>query len=150
MVRITEATGGLFNEPSRAEVIAGKVRHYRFTKSTIKSLTTDANRLRDELSAMVESYGEADSDGHQWLELDSEIEGVSALKRERRVSTRLDEGEAYRRLAAAGLTDRCIRNIPVVDQDEVMAALYEGLLTEEDIDAMFPKSVSWAFVTAKR
>lgn len=149
MVRIAEA-GDFFSEPSVTEHIAGKVRHYRFTKDTIKALTGDANKLRDELSALVETHGEPDSDGHVWLELDEEIEGVSALKRERRVSTRLDEAEAKRRLDAAGLTERCVRMVPVIDQDEVMAALYDDLLTEEDIDAMFPKSISWAFVTGKR
>lgn len=149
MVRIVEEQG--FNkEPDMNEYLAAKVRHYRFIKDTMKSLTQDANKLRDELAQVVERYGESDGDGHVWVDLGDEVEGVSALKRERRVTTRLDEDEAERRLAAAGLTQRCIKMVPVVDQDEVMAALYEGLLTEDDIDAMFPKTVSWAFVTGKR
>jgi hypothetical protein len=33
----------------------------------------------------------------------------------------------------------------MLDEAEVMACLYEGLLAEEDIDAMFTKKVSYAF-----
>ena len=35
--------------------------------------------------------------------------------------------------------------VPVLVESEVMACLYDGLLTEEEIDEMFPKSVSYAF-----
>jgi hypothetical protein len=39
--------------------------------------------------------------------------------------------------------------VPMLDEAEVMACLYEGLLTEEEIDEMFPKKVSYAFLTSK-
>jgi hypothetical protein len=39
--------------------------------------------------------------------------------------------------------------VPMLDESEVMACLYEGLLTEEEIDSMFPKSVSYAFIPSK-
>jgi hypothetical protein len=31
-----------------------------------------------------------------------------------------------------------------------MAALYEGELTDEDIDVMFPAKTTWAFVLSKK
>ena len=39
--------------------------------------------------------------------------------------------------------------MPVLKEDEVMACLYEGLITEEEVDKMFPKKVSYAFLTSK-
>jgi hypothetical protein len=38
---------------------------------------------------------------------------------------------------------------PVLNEDQVMACLYEGLLTEEDVDSMFPKKIIWAFIPSK-
>jgi len=52
-------------------------------------------------------------------------------------------------LATKGLADRCIKTLPTVDEDEVMACLYDGLLTEGDVDKMFPKTVTYAFYTKK-
>jgi hypothetical protein len=39
--------------------------------------------------------------------------------------------------------------MPVLDEDADMACLYEGLLSEEDVDTMFPKKITWAFVPSK-
>ena len=36
--------------------------------------------------------------------------------------------------------------VPVLDEDAIMSAFYEGYLTEEDIDAMFPSKTSYAFI----
>jgi len=36
--------------------------------------------------------------------------------------------------------------VPVLDEDAIMTAFYEGYLTEEDIDFMFPSKTSYAFI----
>jgi len=36
--------------------------------------------------------------------------------------------------------------VPMLDEDAIMSAFYSGYLTEEDIDAMFPAKVSYAFL----
>lgn len=72
-----------------------------------------------------------------------------SLKRERRVSQSLDMDAAIVILTQKGLAERCIKPVPTIAEDEVMAALYEGKLTEEDVDTMFPKKVTWAFITSK-
>jgi hypothetical protein len=45
-----------------------------------------------------------------------------------------------------GLTERCIKMVPTLDEAEIMASFYRGELTEDDIDAMFPSKVSYAFI----
>ena len=83
------------------------------------------------------------------MQLDEEVDGYRALQRQRRVSQKLDPEAAETLLKAKGLDARCYQLLPVLDEDAVMSCLYEGLLTEEEVDAMFPKSIVWAFVPSK-
>ena len=147
MVRIAEAEA---SEPSDEELMLRDVRAYVRLKDTIATLTKDANAYRDKLAQIVEEYGEEDESGNRWLELPAEVDGVLSLKRERRVSQSLDTEAAEEILAAKGLKDRCFKLVPVLDEDEVMACLFEDLLGPDDIDAMFPKKITWAFVPSKR
>jgi len=48
------------------------------------------------------------------------------------------------------LQDSLYKTVIVVDEDALMAALYEGVLTEAEIDEMYPQSVVWALVMNKR
>ena len=52
-------------------------------------------------------------------------------------------------LKEKGLEDRCVKMVPQIDQDAIYAALYEGLLSEDDIYAMFPPRVTYALVAVK-
>ncbi len=129
--------------------LLGTVKQYINLKRRIDDLTKEQSVLKTELSDLVDKQGETDDKGHVWLPLPEEVDGVVSLKRERRVSQSLDMDAAILILTQKGLADRCIKPIPTVAEDEVMAALYEGKLTEEDVDAMFPKKITWAFITSK-
>jgi hypothetical protein len=129
--------------------LLGTVKQYVNLKRRIDDLTKEQSVLKTELSDLVDKQGETDDKGHIWLPLPEEVDGVVSLKRERRVSQSLDMDAAILILTQKGLAERCIKPIPTVAEDEVMAALYEGKLTEEDVDAMFPKKITWAFITSK-
>jgi predicted RNA-binding protein associated with RNAse of E/G family len=49
-----------------------------------------------------------------------------------------------------GMEEELYKTIRVVDEDALMAALYEGKLTEEEIDEMYPQKVVWALVMNKK
>jgi hypothetical protein len=36
--------------------------------------------------------------------------------------------------------------VPVLQENEILACVYTGELSESDIDAMFPKKISYAFL----
>jgi hypothetical protein len=129
--------------------LLGTVKQYVNLKRRIDDLTKEQSVLKTELSDIVDKQGETDDKGHIWLPLPEEVDGVVSLKRERRVSQSLDMDAAILILTQKGLAERCIKPIPTVAEDEVMAALYEGKLTEEDVDTMFPKKITWAFITSK-
>jgi hypothetical protein len=127
-----------------------KVRRYISIKRQVDDLTKEQTEIKVELSEVVDSLGEFDAKGHKIFELPEEVDGYVSLQRQRRVSQRLDEDEAKRILTEKNLTNRCYKLTPVLDEDAVMSCLYEGLLTEEDIDTMFPKTETWAFIPLKR
>lgn len=102
--------------------------------------------LRDRLLDILESEGYTDDSGSYWLDLDGEVDGTVAVKRERRVSRRIDDESAKDILTRLGLADRCMKTIQVVDEDAVMAALYDGEINDADLDTIFPEKVTWALV----
>lgn len=137
------------NLPSEGNPIVSKVRKYVNLRSRIEDLTKEQSALKAELSDLVDNEGTPDEKGHLWYSLPEEVDGYISLQRQRRVTQKLDENEASHILLSKDLTERCYKMVPVLDESEVMACLYEGLLTEEEIDSMFPKSVSYAFIPSK-
>lgn len=123
-----------------------KIRSYKSLKDQIDTLSKEQKALRDALMEAVQADGYTDENGSLWIELDNEIDGVAALKRERRAKRELDEQAAEEILTALGLEDICYKTVRVVDEDAVYAALYADKLTDADIDTMFPEKITWALV----
>jgi hypothetical protein len=129
--------------------VLSKVQQFVTLKRRIDDLTKEQAELKTFLSDLVDTEGEPDDKGHLWYSLDQEVDGYRSLQRQRKVSQSLDMAEATRILKEKGLDSRCFVMQPVLDEDAVMSCLYEGLLTEEDVDTMFPKKVTWAFIPSK-
>lgn len=129
--------------------LAQQVSEFSLLKERIATLGRRQSELKKELSAAVEEHGVEDDKGHLRLELPEPVEGIGTLTRQRRVVTGFDEDKAVEIIDNAGLHAQCYRTIEVLDEDAVLAAHYEGLLSEEDVDLMFPKSTSYAFVPTK-
>lgn len=121
------------------------------TQETIKKLTKRAGDLKKEITAAVEVLGEEDEKGHLILPIDG-VEGYAAAQRQRKVSQSLNEEELRRVLTAKGgddLLQTVYKLVPVLDEDEVYALFAAGTITEQELDAIFPKSVNYAFVPVK-
>ena len=115
-------------------------------KGRLDELTSLQSQVKKSLNAGVNELGEADDKGHIVVEINDSVSGINRVMRQRRVSKSLDINVAEELLAERGLQDKCIKMVPVLDEDEIMSAYYEGLITEEDIDKMFPAKVTWALV----
>jgi acid stress-induced BolA-like protein IbaG/YrbA len=125
--------------------IKSTVRQYLRLKDEAALLTNRTNQLKEELLAAVDSV-EFDDRGHKKMVVEDEFKGEVTLTKQRRVSKNLDMSIAEDILTAKGIKDKCIKMIPTLDESSIMSAFYEGLLTEEDIDAMFPAKVTYAFL----
>lgn len=147
MVRVAEAEK---SEPTPEETLMQRVRAFLRIKMTVKSLTEEGDKIKKDLSAIVEEQGDTDEDGSQWLNLPSEVDDIASLKRERRVSRSLNQERAVELLTEKGLFDRVMVTTPVVDEEELMACVYEELLTADEVDSIYDTKVTYAFVPSKK
>jgi hypothetical protein len=116
-------------------------------KKTIKDLGTRQTTITKRIKAVVQEEGYVDDQGHVWLDFDEPVDGVVALQMQRKVSKPLNEDKAEAILRKNGLYEECTTTVVVLDQDAIMAAHYAGKISEDDIDAMFPPSISYALMT---
>lgn len=127
-----------------------QVREYVRLKETVDALEIKQKALRDKILSVIDADGFEDDKGNVIYELDTPIDGVVRLEKQRRASRKLDELKAEEIIEAKKLTDKVYKMVRVLDEDAIMAAHYEGELTEEEIDEMFPVSVVWALRTPKK
>jgi hypothetical protein len=140
MARIAESTRTL----SGGDPITTDVREYKRLRSQIDLLTKQQKKIRDTLMQAIEEHGEPDDQGSLWLTLKEDADGTLEIKRQRRVSRSLDEGQAASILKDNDLWEQCTKTIVVVDEDAVMQALFDDELSEDDVDAIYPSKISWA------
>lgn len=128
------------------EDIKATLRQYLAFKGEADLITNRVNELKKRLTEDVEQFGEESANGHFSLTVEDSIKGDVKLTKQRRVSNPLDLEVAEKLLEERGIKEECIKMVPTLDDAAIMAAHYQGKLSEEDIDAMFPAKVSWAFI----
>lgn len=136
-------------EPSEADLANANAARYLHLKGEIKEREVEANRLKPKLMGFLEKNGEEDDQGSLWYDLPTEVEGYTALKREKRIGQTVDADKTLSVLQAKGLEKRCYRMEPVLDEQEVLKAVSEGLISDEELAEMFPPKVTWALVPSK-
>jgi hypothetical protein len=123
------------------DIIKNTVKQYLALKKEADMLSERTTELKKRLTSDVEEFGEENDRGHIVLDVD----GVT-LTKQRKVSKNLDMDVAEQMLKKRGIYDRCVKMEPVLQENEILACVYTGDLTEEDIDVMFPAKVSYAFL----
>lgn len=126
-----------------------QVREYAQVRDSITMLETRKKELHGKLMSKLEADGMEDESGNIVLDLPEEISGIKALVKTRRVSRTVDMDRAIEIIKEHDLEDELIEMVPQIVEDAVMAKLYEGDLTENEVDQMFPVKVTWALNTKK-
>jgi hypothetical protein len=69
------------------------------------------------------------------------------IKREKRTSIGLDEDAVDTLVNATGIRDRVFKEVTttVLDQDELYVLNQEGVISDEELDALFTEKISYAF-----
>lgn len=125
-------------------------REFSFLKQQIDFLEKQSKEVRERLFAQLDELGEVDDKGNIIIELPEEVNGFGTVVKQRRVSRKIDELIADEIIAEKGMEDQLYKTIRVVDEDALMAALYNDELTESEIDLMYPQKIVWALVMNKR
>jgi hypothetical protein len=131
------------------EQLTSYVRQNSAIKTEVDLLTARQKDVKTSILQGLDELAEEDERGHLVVDINDTLSGISKVVKQRRVTKSLDEQVAEQILDSKGLKERCFVMIPVLNEAEIMAAFYEGLLTEEDIDSMFPARVTWALVFNK-
>lgn len=126
-----------------------QARQYIFVKKQMEFFESELKKLREQIFEHVDTSGEVDGSGNLFVELPSEIEGIKTIQKQRRVTRKINPEMADNVIASKGLESELYKTIQVIDEDALMAALYEGKLTEEEIELMYPEKVVWALILNK-
>lgn len=133
----------------RSTGITGRLLQFLTLKKAVEDQEERLGTLKKDLSVSVEEDGYVDDKGNYWLDLDEPVEfdgkTYRRIKREARVSERLDEEVAEQILRKKGLYDECTVQIVVLDEEAISKAYFQKRLSPADMDKMFPKSTTWAF-----
>ena len=146
MAKLIEEEGREFLDPNSLEA---QVREYVKAKAASKTLESRTKELHEKLMEAISLQGYEDNEGNWQLELDFDADGIVRLEKQIRVSRKLDETLAESLLTEKGLWESVTIVKRVVDEDALMAAHYEGKISEEEIDSLFPAKTTWALWTKK-
>jgi len=130
--------------------IKTQITEYVRLKASIDALDSRAKELRDHIFSEIDINGYEDDKGNYQLDLDTPIDGVLRLEKQRRTTRKLDELKAEAILTELGLKDELYVMVPKLDEDALMAAHWDGKVSEEQLDEMFPVTVTWALRTLKK
>lgn len=120
------------------------IRQFLALKDNIDLLTKRQTDIKKRLTNSIDEFGSEDEKGHIILSVDDQ-----QIMKQKRVSKSLDINAAEIILTKKGIKDTCIKMVPTIDEAAIMAAFYNGHLTEEEIDTMFPARVTYAFIVGK-
>ena len=139
-------------EPRNAEQdsLINQTKEYAFIKAQLEYLEKQQKELREKLFEVLDTSGETDDKGNIVVELPQEVDGYVSVVKQKRVSRKVDELVAEEIITAKGMEDTLYKTVRVVDEDALMAALYNNELTEDEIDQMYPQKITWALILSKK
>ena len=136
-----------FSDPENPEA---QITEYIRLVASIDHMDERRKELREKIFSYLEEEGFEDEKGNLQLPLANPIDGVLRLEKSGRRTRKLNEDKAEEIIESAGIADDVYKMVRVIDEDALMAAYYDGKITEEQIDEMFPTTVTWALRTVKK
>lgn len=137
---------GRFADP---DDINSQISEYAKIKASIDIMDTRAKELREKIFEALDQDGYEDDKGNIQLDLDSPIDGITRLEKQRRTTRKLNEPKAEMIIEELGISDDVYELKKVLNEDALMAAFYEDKISEDQLDEMFPVNVTWALRTVK-
>ena len=123
--------------------VSKHLKEYLNAKALADEATKRANDMKVRLMDFAEEFGTEDEKGNRWYSVTT----LGTIKRERRVSTSLNEDYVMKFLDGHGgdLREDCVRQIEVIDEDALLGKIFEGLITQGEADKMYAVKETFAF-----
>lgn len=114
-------------------------------------MASQENKLKKHLMGAMEESLEPTDDGHRFLEFPDAIHGYAGIQRQRRVSVSVDEEGIIAYVSKHDkLSHLLVEETRVVlDESALQAAIFEGLIPDEDIEQFYTENESFACVPIK-
>lgn len=135
-----------FSNPDDFET---QVTEYIRLKASMKVMEARSKELNKLITQKIDEAGYEDSEGNWIIDLETPIDGIGRLEKQRRSSRKIDEETAETIISNAGIEEEVYEMVKTLSEEKLMAAYYDGKITEQQLDEMFPVSVSWALWTKK-
>ncbi|MFI2616698.1 hypothetical protein [Streptomyces sp. NPDC018584] len=127
-----------------------KAAQWALIKDRVETQQTLLDSLKSDMVEDLKEYGVRDDKGSYVIDLGRSYEVAgkkfTGLKYQKGTTRIADEDTAERLGKAKGLYDRLFPAQPAFDAQEVYVCFQEGLLSEEEVDEIFPEKVTWSFV----
>lgn len=131
------------NLQTKEEILAAQALDYAMTNQRVKLLQARMkNVLRPEVESELAKHGVEDISGHKHLVLPNGVEVIH----ERRAPIVFNQSIAATILAKKGILDYCSTVVTqtIVEEEKVLSAYEEGLISPQEFAIMFSETVSWA------
>jgi hypothetical protein len=137
--------------------LTAQVKDYLLNRSMRERSEYQEGYLKRLLMAALEEGGEQVEKHKQVIPLDEVLpytqykngkpvqKSISGIERRERVANRLDEDKALVLLKRKKLLESCTTTIVVVDEDAILAANYEGTITDKELASLYTESSTFAF-----
>jgi hypothetical protein len=121
------------------------------TQEQKKRVAKRESELKPTLMKMLERHGlpYGEEGQHQTVEFAKPIRGIARFVRQRKVLRETDEVKAEAIARRKDLYERLFKPVMMLDEDAVVVAREQGLLTDDEVEEMFPKKIQYAFVPEK-
>lgn len=137
--------------------LASKLQEYLQNRMMKERSSYHEDTGKKDLMTFIEMNGEMEEGGHRRVDLDVPMPHVTykagkpkeqvvvGLRRQRRQSTTLNEDRTMAFLKEMDLLDACTEVAVILNEDAVLAANYEGKITDEQLAALYDDSETFAF-----
>lgn len=109
-------------------------------KKLLSQLEARVDKIKKELSTVVEQHGTPDDSGHIWLNV-----GGHELKRERRVSKTFNATTAEQWAKDNGLWDEVKEVVERLSEDKLLAVAWNDKSLLPTIQGFYVEKETWAF-----
>ena len=144
--------------PTSTADLDNEVAEYLLNRSTRERSTYHENTWKAKFMALLEEVGEAQEGGHRILRLNEPLTFASygatgkmtekeilGIRRVRRETTALNSERVMKLLEDKDMVADCTVTRTDIDEDAILAANFEGRITDEEMDALWDKTENFAF-----